>query len=140
MAAIEFNQIFEGYWVNGSLPKKSGVYFVYECRHEPDSEMVDVLQLIYIGEGGNVNERIANHEKYEDWLKYVRNGNQLCFAFTAVEDAHRNRVEAAYIYQHKPPVNTEYKDNFPFDRTTVNTKSNGVIVIIKPLFTVERKD
>ena len=76
----------------------------------------------------------SNHERKNDWNKHVGWGNELCCNFTPVGSADRNRVEAAYIYEHKPPENTEYKNHFPFDTTTVST--SGRAALLKPYFTV----
>jgi hypothetical protein len=94
--------------------------------------------LIYIGESDNINDRIANHEKYDDWMKHVRKGNTLCFLIGPVSIAYRERVEAAYIFKHKPPENGECIDSFPFDQTTVN--SSGITRKLNTSFTVNRTD
>lgn len=137
MAEQTFNQTFEGYWreqAKGGIPSKSGIYCVYECTHNVQDNTVNIHKLIYIGESENVNQRIANHEKQKDWEKHIRQGNVLCYAFSAVESYSRLRVEAAFIYRHQPPVNTEYTDNFPFDKTIV--KSEGKIALLKDFFVV----
>lgn len=137
MAEQIFNQNFDGYWREpnkGGIPSKSGIYCVYECTHNVQEKTVTIHKLIYIGESENVNQRIANHEKQNDWEKHVRQGNELCYSFSEVDSYYRVRVEAAFIYRHQPPVNTEYKDNFPFDKTIV--KSEGKIVLLKDYFVV----
>ena len=139
MAEQTFNQNFDGYWreLNKSgIPSTSGIYCVYECTHNVQEKTVTIHKLIYIGESENVNKRIANHEKQKDWEKHVRQGNELCYSFSAVDNYSRVRVEAAFIYRHQPPVNTEYKDNFPFDKTIV--KSNDKIALLKDYFVVNR--
>ena len=87
MAEKTFNQEHDGYWrepnKNG-LPKASGVYCVYECTHNTTAKTVSIHKLIYIGESDNVHNRVANHEKTNDWKKHVRNGNVLCFSFTPI--------------------------------------------------------
>jgi len=122
MAEQTFQVEFEGYWrepnING-IPTKSGVYCVYECTYNESERTVSIHKLIYIGEAGDANNRIENHEKWGDWRKHVREGRQLCFSFGYVESSDRERVEAALIFKHKPPENSEYLDSFPFDKTTV---------------------
>jgi hypothetical protein len=52
-------------------------------------------------------------------------------------DGHgRARCEAALIFAHRPPGNTEYKTAFPFDRTTI--KLSGKIDLLNPAFAVNR--
>lgn len=140
MAAKTFDISFEGYWREpkiGGIPNKSGVYCVYECTHNTSAETVSIHRLIYIGESADVNRRINGHEKWNDWKRYVRSGNQLCFSFGYIESDYRERVEAALINEHQPPVNSEYKYRFPFDTTTVRT--SGCNAKLRSEFTVFRK-
>ena len=89
-----------------------------------------------IGESGDVNDRIANHEKWNKWKNEVSKGNELCFSFAYVESLYRNRVEATLIFKHKQPMNDEHKWSFPFDRTTIII--SGKAVLLSTYFTVER--
>ncbi|MGQ1947965.1 GIY-YIG nuclease family protein [Geofilum sp. OHC36d9] len=131
MAEQTFNQEHDGYWREpnkSGLPKESGVYFVYECTHNVADKTVTIHKLIYIGESDNANNRVANHEKTDDWKKHVRQGKVLCFGFTPVDDYSRVRVEAAYINHHKPVENTECVNNFPFHKTNVNTSGKNKFI------------
>lgn len=139
MAEQTFKIEFDGYWRDqnkGGIPSQSGIYCVYECTHNTQEKTVSLNKLIYIGEADNVHDRIANHEKYNDWKKHVRTGNELCFSFGSVSATSRVRCEAAMIFKHKPPENTEYKDSFPFDRTTMNL--SGKIALLTAAFTLNR--
>ncbi len=122
MAAKTISIEFAGYWrdVNkGGVPTASGIYCVYECTHNVQAGNVILRRLIYIGEAEDVRTRLANHEKYPDWCRYVRQGNTLCFSFGAIGTVDRERAEAAMIFKHKHPENTEYANAFPFDQTTI---------------------
>ncbi|PRY09833.1 hypothetical protein CLV24_11737 [Pontibacter ummariensis] len=122
MATQTFRTENQGYWRDrnkNGFPNHSRVYFVYEASYNANSNTVPLSHLIYIGEAGDVGGRTASHEKCTDWLKYVQKDNELCFSTACVQSQDRIRVEAAYIYKHKSPVNTEYKYVFPFDQTTV---------------------
>ncbi len=122
MAAQIFNVSINGYWsdVNKSrLPKVSGVYFVYEAKNNEQAQTFSLLRLLYIGESDDINNRVLNHERYEEWKKILNVNNTLCFFAGSVYNNDRFRVEAAYIFHHKPPLNVEYKNNFPFDQTRV---------------------
>lgn len=139
MAEKTINIKFDGYWRDenkGGIPEQSGVYCVYECTHNVQEKNVSIHKLIYVGESANVNDRVANHEKYKDWLKYVRRGNELCFSFGGVGTTDRDRAEAAIIFKHKPPENEEYVDYFPFDRTTMSL--SGKTTLLNTYFTVNR--
>ncbi len=141
MAEQTFEVEFEGYWREpnmSKIPAKSGVYCVYECTYNESEKTVSIHKLIYIGEAEDANDRIKNHEKWDDWEKHVKEGNQLCFSFGYVESSNRDRVEAALIFEHKPPENSEYTDSFPFDKTTISL--SGRIALLHANFTVERTE
>jgi len=130
---------FDGYWRDknkDSLPAKSGIYCVYECTHNVQEKTVSIHKLIYIGEAENVNSRVANHEKYGDWIKHVGKGNELCFSFGGVGSTDRSRAEAAMIFKHKPPENDEYVYSFPFDSTTISL--SGKTALLNTHFKVNR--
>ncbi|MGB2695677.1 MAG: GIY-YIG nuclease family protein [Dehalococcoidia bacterium] len=138
MPAKNINLAFEGYWrdINsGSVPAESGVYLVYRGTHNPD-KTVTLHQLIYVGESDDVRKRIQAHEKRPTWKSYLKAGQELCFAFAPIAKPDRQRAEAALIFNHKPPVNDEYKTSFPFDETTV--RSTGCCKFIEAVFTVRR--
>lgn len=139
MAEQTFNQIFDGYWREsnkGGLPEKSGVYCVYDCKYNILTKKVTLNKLIYIGESENVNQRIANHEKLKDWEKKLSENSELCYSFSPVDLDSITRVEAALINFHKPICNTQYLENFPFDKTTVKTSEKNKF--LSGIFTIER--
>jgi len=139
MTEKTFELYIMGYWRDKNiicLPKLPGVYFVYETTYNRDRDALLVKRLLYIGESEDVYERILKHEKYTDWLKYLRFGNELCYSMAQVENAFRERIEAAYIYEHKPPANEEYTDKFPFNKTRI--KSTGDTELLKKDFAIEK--
>ena len=141
MAVKTINIEFNGFWRDkkkSGVPAKSGVYCVYECKYRKTENPVSLLALIYIGESNDVKDRIAGHEKYEDWLKHVGNGNELCYSIGAIGITDRGRAEAAMIFKHKPPENDEYMDSFPFDKTTMSL--TGKTALLNTNFTVERTE
>jgi excinuclease UvrABC nuclease subunit len=121
------------------LPEKYGIYFVYSCTYDSWKNTISLKKLLYIGkaEDQTIKDRVANHEKLNDWKKYLKEWEVLCYACTE-RNIDISRNEAAYIRYHKPPVNIEYVDAFPFDTTTV--KSDWKIWLIFSEFTVYRKD
>lgn len=132
---------FEGYRRDknkGGLPAISGVYCVYSCTYDVNENIVSIHKLIYIGEAGDIKSRIADHEKYNDWLKYVDKGDELCFSYGAVESSDRLRAEAAMIFKHNPPENVEYTDSFPFDKTIMSL--SGKTAKLHTNFTVNRTE
>jgi len=138
MAEQSFTQNFDGYWRESNkngLPKQSGIYCVYECTYNESTKYVSITKLLYIGESEDVNQRIANHERLEDWKKQLSKGCILCYSFTPISSNFRTRVEAALIKAHRPICNTEYVNEFPFERTNVTTK--GQNYLLKTSFSVD---
>jgi hypothetical protein len=112
------------------------VYLVYFCRHNESEGTVTLTKLIYIGEAANARERIEQHEKWSEWRKKVPEASQICFSFAPATSSDRERAEAALIYHHKPPCNDEYKDEFPFEETTV--ESSGECALLSGDMTVHK--
>ncbi len=130
---------FGGFWPDHNkdgVPFESGLFCVYECTYDEQKNTVSLNKLLYIGEADNARDRIANHEKYDQWKKHVRPGNELCFSFGAKGKFNRERCKAAMIYKHKPPKNTEHKDSFPFDQTKVIL--SGEIALLTETFALNR--
>ncbi len=134
---------FDGYWRQSkvdSIPAHAGVYCVYTCTYNKDVKprpTVSVDKLLYIGEAGDVRTRISGHECWEKWERHLKPGQVLCFSTASVSpESTRNRAEAALIFKHKPPVNTEYVHSFPFDTTTIN--ASGATARLTTTFTVKR--
>lgn len=136
-----FDVCFDGYWREpniGGIPSESGVYCVYSCIYNKTEGTVSIHKLLYIGESEDVNNRIKNHEKWDDWKKELNKNEVICISFGSVNSNIRNRVEAALIFKHKPPVNTDFVNEFPFDKTTINT--GGKNKKLETKFTVERTE
>jgi len=140
MAEQTFSLTFQGYWREenkAGIPEGSGVYCVYTCTLKQDNT-VTIHKLIYIGEGGNVRKRIAEHPKadWDVWRGHLNRGEELCFSFARVEAQNRVRVQAALIFRHKPPENSDYKWDFPFDKTTINASEKTALLVTS--FTVDK--
>lgn len=130
---------FEGYWLAGGtheMPAKSGIYCVYASKHKADYDTVALRKLLYIGESHDVRGRIKKHERWNEWESKLHHGEVLCFSVALIRSSVRERVEAAMIYKHKPPCNTEYKYSFPFDTTTIQT--TGKNKFLEPRLTASR--
>jgi len=139
MATQTYSIEFDGYWREenkGSVPNNSGIYCVYSCTNNVDKNNITIKKLIYIGESENVNERLEGHEKLPKWEKHLETDEELCYSFGAISTSSRVRSEAAMIFKHKPPENTEYKDSFSFDQTTM--KLSGKTAKLTTNFTVNR--
>jgi hypothetical protein len=122
MAAKTINLAFKGYRreVNiGGLPKISGIYTVYVDTYNSSLDTVTLHKLIYIGQAEDINDRIANHEKWAEWRKYVGKGQELCFGYAEIANPDRERAECALIFHHKPPCCEQCTSSFDYDETTV---------------------
>ena|SRR5208283_2959611 len=139
MAAQTFAIDFDGYWMErnkGNIPAQSGIYCVYTCVYSKENDTVSLQKLVYIGEAQDVRSRISDHEKQEDWQSHLERGEEFCYNFGPVSYTYRERCEAALIFKHKPPENTEYVNSFPFDQTTL--KLSGKTRKLSESFTVHR--
>ncbi len=139
MTSQTFTIKLDGYWREpnkGSVPAKSGVYCVYSCIYNANKKTVLLSKLIYIGESEDVKNRISDHEKFPVWKKHLKSGEVLCYSFGEVATINRARCEAAMIFHHKPPENTEYVSSFPFDKTTM--KLFGETALLSTSFIVNR--
>ena len=120
---------FSGYWREqyiGNLPAKSGIYCVYACTNNKNANTITIRKLLYIGESENIKARISGHERWNDWRRELRAGEELCFNSALIGPvSDRQRAEAATINHHKPPCNVEYVNNFPFNQTTVVTTGSN---------------
>ncbi len=123
-AEESFQITIEGCWKednqNDQLPEYSGVFFVFEAK--PTADRIVPLRLIYVGEAENVCDGILVFVRKFEQLKYLRHGNILCYHTAAVERNVRERVQAAFVYTHKPPANDRYKYRFPFAPTHILSK------------------
>ncbi|EIT7140433.1 GIY-YIG nuclease family protein [Vibrio parahaemolyticus] len=131
---------FDGYWREpnkGRVPSSSGIYNVYTCLYNKEEKTVSLKKHLYTGESSDVKSRIADHEKQSDWEKHLSKGEQLCYAVAKVPSADRVRAEAAIINKHKPPVNTEYVNSFPYETTTMEL--TGKTKFLKTNFTVYKE-
>lgn len=139
MAAQSYSLTFQGYWRERNkwgVPNESGIYCVYRCKYDPVTTNVTLGEVIYIGESDKVRDRIAKHERQEEWGALLHAGEELCYSFAPIRTDSRVRAEAAMIFNHKPRVNDEYKYAFPFDQTTITT--DGTNELLTRQFTVTR--
>jgi hypothetical protein len=140
MSIQSFSLNFDGYWKEddiAGIPKESGVFCVYTSYYHPQEMTESIRALIYIGEGNDVNGRITSHEKWPDWRRQLRPSEKICFNFAPVRpSSDLERVAAALVFQHKPPENSEGKDSFRFDDTTISVE--GKSKLLQSNFTAKR--
>jgi hypothetical protein len=133
---------YDGYWREtnaAGVPNQSGVYSAYACTYNRQAETVSIRELIYIGESEHVRDRIHQHlagATGSAWKRRLRPGEELCFSYAPVGQPDRERAEAALIYKHKPPANTEYVDHFPAKWSPTTIGTSGKNALLSSQFTV----
>jgi hypothetical protein len=113
---------FDGYWLQSavsSIPAEPGIYLVYAGSYNVATDKVSIRQLVYIGESADVCDRIANHDRWNDWSSHLLTDEILIFGVAPATSPDRERAEAALIHHHKPVENVECVDSFPHDETKV---------------------
>lgn len=117
-----YSLYFRGYWreINkNGIPSKSGVYLVYRCVYDAQNNTVGLKEIIYIGQAENVHERIANHEKLDDFKAQLQRGEELCYSVAEVSSSDLDVVENALIFAQKPILNDKLKNSFNYGAVTV---------------------
>ena len=132
-AAMPYSLNFDGYWKAGTtgVAAYPGIYCIYAWSP------IDVpsSRLMYIGEAENIEVRAEEHmdPSNDTILRLIYHGimenrerelfigGDKEFYFNAAKiNKDRKKVEAAMINYHKPPVNEEYVEEFPFEDTQVS--------------------
>lgn len=132
-----------GYWADDQLrevPDDPGIYCVFRAARDPESQEMEVQQLLYVGEHRNVRYGLQHHPDKEMWRATLEPGEALWYSMGLCSHVNRERLLAAMIHAHKPRLNgaSEYLDHFPFPETSVHLygKKDKLLSI----FTVEQKD
>ena len=92
--------LFDGYWREAnkdSIPRQSGIYCVYTCAYNATEHTVSIKKMLYIGESTNVHDRIATHDRLDDWKKKLTANETLCYSFAPISGDDRIRAEAASV-------------------------------------------
>lgn len=100
---MAYNSDFQGPWPVGATGVASypGVYRV-EAR-----SLSSGWSLLYIGESGNIEDRIARHEKYDDWRR-ATTGSLHFFAKKIESKDRRRQEEQDMIHRFRPPCNFQF--------------------------------
>lgn len=113
-----FNIYFKGYRRDikkSTLPDYSGIYFVYRATYNEANKTVSLKELIYIGQAKDLNQRLNNHEKYDDFLAQLKEGEIICYSYAAVDMQDLDIVEKALVYVQQPPLNTDLTKSYNHD-------------------------
>lgn len=134
----EFSLDFDGSILDENseyLPSYRGVYLVYRGNLILNGTKLKCSEIIYIGQAENIRNRLQNHEKKNLFFSRLENGESLFYSYAHVNASDLNRIEAALIYKHKPVLNEEYKNNFPYLKT--HLISFGECALLNKDFTIE---
>lgn len=107
---INYSITLHGCWRDCNrqgIPPLTGVYFVYKCQNIVGTNSITLGSLLYIGQSGNVQDRVMWHEGRVRWWGALGPGEELAYAFAPVESAYLDDVEAALIYRLRPVFNNE---------------------------------
>ena len=106
------------------VPSFAGLYaiMVYDATWRPLP-----YRLIYVGEAGNLAERVcSSHEKYPSWVR-AASGGQLFAAFHAVvRESARKTAERQLIEHYGPECNKTYNHNALTLRSLMGLYTGGM--------------
>ena len=98
-----------------TMPRISGIYVVYRCNYDSFMDVVDVKEVLYIGESKNINVRHngtpdhpSEHEHYDEFAKQAGGANSLCYSVIPLEEyseEERIWIQDAMIFSQQPPLN-----------------------------------
>ena len=74
----------QGYYLDESrkdFPLSSGIYFVYRGIHDIERNRAILNELIYIGETDNLRQRHNEHDRREDFLNTLGEGEVLFYCY-----------------------------------------------------------
>ena len=129
------------------LPVYAGIYFVFVGIPEKRENgfIIQHPRLIYIGEAKNIYERHNDedgnpiHEHYEDFLKQLKVGEELCYAFAETNDGpySRKMLESALIFYYKPIINEKSTKGYNHREMEITITSNHEFpyngtILVKP--------
>lgn len=125
-----FNVYFKGYRRDvqkSTLPEYSGVYCVYRCIHNEDAT-VKLKEIIYIGQAQNINVRLNNHDRHDDFVKQLKYGEELCYSYAHVPCCDLDEVENALIFMQKPILNDRLRDEYNHEEATFEIEGKTALL------------
>lgn len=123
---MDFKIEIQGYYRDesrGQFPNIPGIYFVYRGTFIPHLKSVTLAELLYIGEAENINKRLMNHERRNDFLSRLQRDENLFYSFANTDSLSENdrlRVEAALIHELRPPLNIKSTESFEYNNTVIH--------------------
>lgn len=127
-----FDIYFKGYRrdINKeTLPTYSGVYCVYRCIFNQESSTVSLRELIYIGQAENLNERLNNHNRYDDFVRQCQQNEELCYSYAQVPLEDLDEVENALIFMQQPQLNGRLLDDYNHEEATFEIEGKTALLV-----------
>ena len=126
---VKFNGYYSEEDIN-CMPSSSGVYVVYRGKPTNPREF-DPIKIIYIGKAANLQQRIKNHDKYDNFKRALYNGEELYFSCALVSGvAELDAIENALICSQSPALNEVLVDNFKREISDFNI--SGACALVDP--------
>lgn len=129
---------FEGYLDDETLnyfPKCSGIYCVFAGIRSFTGNIVP-RRLLYIGQATNLYDRHHSHNYHDNWLKSLRNAEELCYCYAKVIESELDILENALIFHHQPPENINGKESFDYNFAVILCQ--GQIGTLNGFFCIDR--
>lgn len=123
---------FKGFWreINkAGIPNEAGIYMVYRAVYNAFQDTIDPKEIIYIGQAGKGEERVGDHDKLPQFKKYLKDGEELCYAFAKVDKEDLDIVENALVFMQKPQENDYLKDSYNHEEASFQV--NGDTACLK---------
>lgn len=114
---VTYNIQFDGYWLDqnkGNIPHISGVYVVYRGVYNASLNNVDLKEIIYIGQSEDVNVRLSSHDKMNEFMSTLKEGEILCYSCAKVAASELDIIENALIIAQSPRLNVKVENNIDF--------------------------
>lgn len=117
-----------------TLPRIAGIYIVYRCNYDSFWDVVDVKEVLYIGESQNLYERHNDthdfpkkHEYYKDFVDKAGGDDHICYAVIPMEeysDDERKWIKDAMIFSQNPDINIA-EEKIQYSHSSIDLSLNG---------------
>jgi len=114
----QYNVTFKGYRLEkdaAGLPEYSGIYLVYRCVYDKNTDRVSLRELIYIGQAENLKKRLNPHSRLDDFKKECQNNESVCYSYASISLGDLDVVENALVFAQQPRLNIDLKNNYNHD-------------------------
>ncbi|MCP4356327.1 MAG: GIY-YIG nuclease family protein [Proteobacteria bacterium] len=125
---------FKGYFPELTLTHGrtlSGIYVVYAgSTGEDRGSNCCLKKIIYIGKGGNIPDRIKNHECKDCWYQELSPGEQLYFSIAEIPEDIQENTKAILVNLNRPSCNIEFVHSIPECCKEITLSSTGADTLL----------